>query len=192
MIAFVTGKVHSFGLDWVILENQGIGYRIYFGHPETLSLNKTVMLYTYQYIREDENSLYGFLSTEEYGLFVKLISVKGLGCKTAGAALGASSFERIVAAIEMSDVAYLKQMPGIGTKTASQIILDLKGKLVAQSTKDEKASPQLQDAYEALKTLGYKAGEIASIQKEMSQMTPTTTDEYVRNALQLMLKRKGG
>ena len=120
MIAFLSGRVHSFSLDWVVIDNQGIGYRVFFNHPEVLSLNQQISLYTYHYIREDEQSLYGFLNIDEYDLFVKLISVKGLGCKTAANILAASDFQRIVTAIELSDVAYLKTMPGIGAKTASQ------------------------------------------------------------------------
>lgn len=192
MIAFISGRVHSFTQDWVIIENQGIGYRVFFAHPEALSLNQQVSLYTYHYIREDEQSLYGFLSMDEYDLFVKLISVKGLGCKTASGILAASTFERIIMAIEVSDVAYLKTMPGIGAKTASQIILDLKGKLVATHTKEQTGNPLLMDALEALKSLGYKPGEISSIQKDLVQSDAKTSDEYVKIALGLLLKRKVG
>lgn len=192
MIAFISGRVHSFTQDWVIIENQGIGYRVFFAHPEALSLNQQVSLYTYHYIREDEQSLYGFQSMDEYDLFVKLISVKGLGCKTASGILAASTFERIIMAIEVSDVAYLKTMPGIGAKTASQIILDLKGKLVATHTKEQTGNPLLMDALEALKSLGYKPSEISSIQKDLVQSNAKTSDEYVKIALGLLLKRKVG
>ena len=192
MIAFISGRVHSFTQDWVIIENQGIGYRVFFAHPEALSLNQQVSLYTYHYIREDEQSLYGFQSMDEYDLFVKLISVKGLGCKTASGILAASTFERIIMAIEVSDVAYLKTMPGIGAKTASQIILDLKGKLVATHTTEQTGNPLLMDALEALKSLGYKPSEISSIQKDLVQSNAKTSDEYVKIALGLLLKRKVG
>ncbi|MGB7594061.1 MAG: Holliday junction branch migration protein RuvA [Erysipelotrichaceae bacterium] len=192
MIAFISGRVHSFALDWVIIDNQGIGYRVFFNHPEALSLNQQVSLYTYHYIREDEQSLYGFLNMDEYDLFVKLISVKGLGCKTAAGILAASNFQRIVNAIEVSDVAYLKTMPGVGAKTASQIILDLKGKLVAEHTKEQISNPSLSDALEALKALGYKASEIASIQKDLMLSDAKTSEEYIRLGMSILLKRKVG
>ncbi len=192
MIAFVNGRVHSFSSDWVILDNQGIGYRIFFNHPEALSLNQQISLYTYHYIREDEQSLYGFLNLDEYDLFVKLISVKGLGCKTAANILSASNFQRIVTAIEMSDVAYLKTMPGVGAKTASQIILDLKGKLVAEHTKEQISNPALSDALEGLKALGYKVSEISSITKDLMQSAATSSDEYIKLGLSILLKRKVG
>lgn len=192
MIAFINGKVHSFALDWVIIETQGIGYRVFFNHPETLSLNQQVFLYTYHYLREDEQSLYGFLNLDEYDLFVKLISVKGLGCKTAANILAASNFQRIVTAIEMSDVTYLKTMPGIGAKTASQIILDLKGKLVGEHTVEQVSNPSLTDALQALKALGYKAAEISSIHKELMQSAVKSSDEYIKLGLSILLKRKVG
>ena len=192
MIAYLSGRVHSFSLDWVVIDNQGIGYRVFFNHPEVLSLNQQISLYTYHYIREDEQSLYGFLNIDEYDLFVKLISVKGLGCKTAANILAASDFQRVVTAIELSDVAYLKTMPGIGAKTASQIILDLKGKLVAEHTKEQISNPALNDALEALKALGYKVSEIASIQKDMLQSAAKSSDEYIKLGLSILLKRKVG
>ena len=70
MIAYITGKVHSYGSDWVILDHMGLGYRIFFAYPERLKLNEEVCLYTYQYIREDEHSLYGFLNMQEYEFFL--------------------------------------------------------------------------------------------------------------------------
>jgi holliday junction DNA helicase RuvA len=66
MIAFIRGKVFAYGIDWIILDNQGIGYRIFFGHPEAIKLNQEIQIFTYQHVREDELSLYGFLSLEEY------------------------------------------------------------------------------------------------------------------------------
>ena len=154
MIAFIKGKVHSFTLDWVILDCGGIGYRIYFAHPEVLKLNEEVLLYTHQYIREDEHSLFGFLSQTDYDLFIKLISVKGVGCKTANSIFASSNTDRLIQAIELSDLDYLKKLPGIGAKTASQIILDLKGKLVSEHKEDSKISKTLSDTFDALKSLG--------------------------------------
>ena len=77
MIGFVRGIVHAFGLDYVLIDVNGIGYRIGFYHPEVLRVGKEMTIYTYQNVREDEISLYGFLSLQEYDLFTKLISVKG-------------------------------------------------------------------------------------------------------------------
>lgn len=192
MIAFIRGKVHAFGLDWVILDTQGVGYRIGFPRPEMLSLNTEVLLYTYQHIREDEISLYGFLSMDELRLFEQLLSVKGLGPKTALNMMTASSFIKIISAIETGDVTFLKTMPGIGAKTASQIVLDLKGKLVESEKKDSKASVEIVDAVAALKSLGYKASELAGIEKYLISLNLTSVDELIKAGLQFLLKRKGG
>ncbi len=192
MIAFIRGKVHAFGLDWVILDTQSVGYRIGFPRPEVLSLNTEILLYTYQHIREDEISLYGFLSMDELRLFEQLLSVKGLGPKTALNMLTASSYVRIISAIESSDVTFLKTMPGIGAKTASQIVLDLKGKLIETEKKDSKASVEIQDAIAALKSLGYKASELAGIEKYLISLNLSSVDELIKAGLQFLLKRKGG
>ncbi|MBV1709603.1 MAG: Holliday junction branch migration protein RuvA [Erysipelothrix sp.] len=192
MIAFIRGKVHAFGLDWVILDTQGVGYRIGFPRPEVLSLNSEVLLYTYQHIREDEISLYGFLSMDELRLFEQLITVKGLGPKTALNMMTASSFIKIISAIESGDVTFLKTMPGIGAKTASQIVLDLKGKLVESEKKDSKASVEIVDAVAALRSLGYKTSELAGIEKYLISLNLSSVDELIKAGLQFLLKRKGG
>ena len=75
MIGFLRGKVHLFGNDYVLLDVNNVGYRINFYHPEKLKIGEEVLIYTYENIREDEQSLFGFLSYAEYELFVKLISV---------------------------------------------------------------------------------------------------------------------
>ena len=151
------------------------------------------MIYTYHHIREDENSLFGFLSIEEKELFEKLIGVKGIGPKTAMGILGASSLDQLINSIEQGEVNALKKIPGIGAKAASQIILDLKGKLVHVETVDKKESlnRELEDAVEALKALGYKPSELAGVIKALKSEERKTTDEYVRLGLQYLLKQKG-
>lgn len=191
MIAFIRGKVHSYTSDSVILDHHGMGYRIYIANPGALVLNEEILLYTYQHIREDANLLFGFTSMEEHDLFIRLISVKGLGPKTAMNMLAVTSYQMLVEAIENQDVAFLKKMPGIGAKTAQQIVLDLKGKLVKDEKEDKNESQSFKDAIDALKALGYKASEIQSISKELKKDDHKTTEVYIKEALALMLKRKG-
>lgn len=193
MIAFIKGIVFSYTLNTVIIDNQGIGYEIFFAHPDAIRLNQEVMIYTYQHIREDENSLFGFLSIEEKDLFEKLISVKGIGPKTAMGILGAASLDQLINSIEQGEVNALKKMPGIGAKAASQIILDLKGKLVHPENTDKKEilNRELDDAIEALKALGYKPAELSGVIKVLKSEEGKTTDEYVRLGLQHLLKQKG-
>ncbi len=191
MIAFIKGLVFNITPDFIIIEAYGIGYKVYFNHPERVHLNEPVFLYTYHLIREEDQSLYGFLETKELDLFEKLISVKGLGCKTANAMLTYSSYDRLVLAIEQADVLALKQMPGIGAKTASQIVLDLKGKLVSIANKESVVNAQIKDALEGLKALGYKQSELQGILKELNTNQNLTTEDYMRQALQLLASRKG-
>lgn len=188
MIGFLRGKVHLFGLDYVLLDVNNVGYRINFYHPENLKIGDEVLIYTYENIREDEQSLYGFLSYEEYELFIKLISVKGLGPKTASIMLSKAKSDKIIEAIENSDVSFIKSMPGIGGKTASQIILDLKGKLVSINEENVK-NEKLNDAIEALKTLGYKQAELKGVIRELSK-EDLSTDVYIKRALSMLAKVK--
>ena len=186
MIGFVRGTVHAYGVDFVLIDVNGIGYRINFNHPESLTIGKEMTIYTYQNVREDEISLFGFLSLQEYDLFVKLISVKGLGPRIASNILGRASTESIIKAIEEGDVDFMKRMPGVGNKTASQIILDLKGKLV-ETEKDSIVDDRLSDVQEALKQFGYKPQEIKPVIKLLKN-EKGSTDELVKKALKMFAK----
>ena len=192
MIAFIKGIIHSYSNDSLIIENNGIGYRVYVANPMAVRLNAEVILYTYQHVREDAITLFGFTTMEEHDLFLQLISVKGVGPKTALGMLGVCPARNMIAAIESNDVKTLKGLPGIGAKTASQIILDLKGKLVREETAEGKSSQAIEDALEALKALGYKQSELSGLSKVMREHPDKTTDEYVKLGLQHLLQRKRG
>lgn len=183
MIGFLRGKVHAFSKDYVLLDVNGVGYRINFQHPELLKLNEEITIYTYQSVSENDMSLFGFRSLKEYDFFIKLISVKGLGPRTASNMLAYVDYETIIEAIEKEDLTFIKSMPGIGLKTASQIILDLRGKLAEEDVGDDK----LKDVQEALKQLGYKASEIKPILKELAKES-LAEEEYLRKALSLLKK----
>lgn len=195
MIAFLRGTVYAFGTDYVILDVGGVGYQVYFNHSQPVTLGQELFLHTYQQIREDAQVLYGFIHPMELELFKRLISVKGLGPKTALGMLTAAGYEAIVGAIEQGEVAFLKKMPGIGAKTASQIVLDLKGKLVheeeAAGAKGE-MNDKLQDVLDVLRALGYKTQELNAIMKPLKEAKLDTDEAYVKLGLQLLLKRKGG
>ena len=136
--------------------------------------------------------MFGFSSLEEHDLFLRLISVKGVGPRTALGMLAITSANEMIQAIENNDVKYMKSLPGIGAKTASQIVLDLKGKLVEVETKqDGDMKNEIKEAIEALKGLGYKPSELQSIVKELSQNDAATVEEYIRQALGILAKRKG-
>jgi holliday junction DNA helicase RuvA len=193
MIKFIKGTVYSFTNDSVIVDNNGIGYLIYFSQPEKLSLGSELMIFTYQHFRDGGTVLYGFLSKDELDLFEKLITVKGLGPKTAMTIISRSTYDKLVSAIEQGDVNYLKNMPSVGSKTASQIILDLKGKLVESDNNNsvKKENVLLKEAIEGLKSLGYKSFEISQITSELSKLELKSVDEYLKEGLKLLMKHRG-
>ncbi|NCB33875.1 MAG: Holliday junction branch migration protein RuvA, partial [Erysipelotrichia bacterium] len=96
MIAFICGTVASYGDGWVIIDHDGMGWKISYAHSEQLSLNQTIKIFTYMHLTENDVALYGFESREEQDLFLRLISVKGLGPKTAMNMLGARGADAIV------------------------------------------------------------------------------------------------
>lgn len=170
--------------NYIVLDNNGIGYLIFVANPYYFELDKEYTIYVYQYVREDEITLYGFKDLEEKKLFLKLIEVKGVGCKMALPMFATGSIDGITDAIERENILYLKKFPKIGEKVAKQIILDLKGKLSTNVT--GKVTKDFDELVEVLKGLGYKLPDInkilPSIKSELS------IEEQVKEALKLMLK----
>ncbi|MCR5230564.1 MAG: Holliday junction branch migration protein RuvA [Solobacterium sp.] len=196
MIAFIKGKVDSYGADYVVVDCHDTGWYISYPHPERLHLNAEVKIYTYLHYTDMDISLYGFESQEEKDLFMRLISVKGLGPKTAMNMLARADSSKIIEAVETGNVTVLKSMPGIGAKTASQIVLDLKGKLVHYETKTaanaKQYSDEINDTIDALKNLGYKPGELNSVANYLSENPGLKTEEYLKMALKYLMKAKLG
>ncbi len=196
MIAFIKGTVAAYGADWIVLDNNGMGFQIAYAHSEDVSLNQEIKVYVHMAISENDISLYGFSSQEEKDLFMRLISVKGLGPRTAMNMFTKAGYEEIIAAVETGNVSALKKLPGIGAKTASQIVLDLKGKLVPAEVKQPRLKEvsyplEIQEALEGLKNLGYKGAELTSAANIMLQSPGLTTAEYLRIGLRAM-NRNGG
>lgn len=191
MIAFLKGTVYSLGIDHVIVDVNGVGYYVGFNKPETLKLNSSIFLHTSLIIKEDSQTLYGFLTLDEKRMFEQLINVKGIGPKTALAALSVSSLSQLTQAIMSEDVAYLKTLPQIGAKSASQIILDLKGKL-AKNNNGINDSPRISDTIEALKQLGYKASELNGLPKYLATLGECDDQAMVKESLKWLLNHKKG
>ena len=193
MIHFIRGTVYSYGIDYVIVDCNGVGYYINFMHQELITLGQNVTIFTYQQFREDAQVLYGFLDQKELDLFEKLISVKGLGPKTAMTMLGHRNYNDLIRAIENGEIDYLTKIPSLGAKTSKQIILDLKGKLVEEdNSSGGKNNERLDEAVLALKALGYKTYEINGVLPDLRKEKDLSTDEYLKQALKLLLQRKGG
>ena len=187
MYDYIKGVITDIKSNAVVLENNGIGYLLYVSNPYSFELNKDYKVYIYQQITEDSNSLYGFKTIEEKELFLKLISVKGLGCKMTLPILAVGSIDGIMDAIERENILYLKKFPKIGDKLAKQIILDLKGKLgfVSNGISMEKVE-QENELREVLLGLGYKDKEISSILVKVDKSL--TIEEQVKEALKMLLK----
>lgn len=184
MYAYIKGIVTEIESGFIVLESNQIGYLIYTANPYSFELEKEYKIYLYQHIREDEATLYGFQTKEEKEMFLKLINVKGLGCKMALPMLATGSISGIIDAIERENILYLKKFPKIGDKVARQIILDLKGKIVSH---DEIVPVTVnEELVEALKALGYKPADIKKILPKVSK--ENSIEEQIKEALRLLLK----
>ena len=184
MYGYIKGKIIEIGNNYVIIDNNNIGYIIYVPNPYSYQLDKDYTIYTYTCIREDEHSLYGFKDREEKDLFLKLISVKGVGPKMALPIIATGSLSGIADAIERENILYLKKFPKIGDKVARQIILDLKGNTVNTGLfKVEDTSTELMDV---LLGLGYKQNDIKKIIPKVDN--ELSLENQIKEALKLMLK----
>lgn len=191
MIAFVNGIVKIIRNGRVVLDVHGVGYEVYLANALSQKMNEELFLYTYQHVREDAILLFGFIKEEDYEVFMRLINVKGIGPKTAQTMLSVCSGKEMIEAIENDDIKRLKSLPGIGAKTAGQIVLDLKGKFVSLETSDSPVSnPVWTQVQDALLSLGYKTNQLTKIKKEFEN-TELGEDEMLRQALILLAKRNG-
>lgn len=184
MYGYIKGIVTEIESSYIIVETAGVGYLIYTANPYSFEQDREYKVYLYQNVREDEISLYGFCSIEEKNLFLKLIGVKGLGCKMALPILATGSIAGIIDAIERENVLYLKKFPKIGDKVARQIILDLKGKLVFGDVKN--LSVVDDELVEALRALGYKPADIKRVVPSVAKGLPI--ESQIKEALKLLLK----
>ena len=191
MIAFLQGILRLIRNDSIVVDVQGVGYEVYISDPLSFKLGDEIFLYTYQHVREDAILLYGFKKEKDYEVFMRLINVKGIGPRTALNMLGVCDGDEMIQAIEEDDVRRLKALPGIGAKTASQIVLDLKGKFISVEVKEtSKQDPTWNECQEALLSLGYKTAQLSAIKKELVGKD-LNVDQMLRQALSLLAKRNG-
>lgn len=196
MYEYIRGTVQEVTPSYLVLDNQGIGYHIFIANPFRLSTlkNQEATVYIYQGVTQDSIRLYGFINKEEKELFLKLIGVSGIGPKSALAILAAEDHVGLVNAVENNDVKYLQKFPGVGKKTAAQIVLDLQGKLSELSPEvieafggeqavAESQNTELEEALEALKVLGYTQRDIKKVEPKLEAMEPVSADDYIREAL---------
>lgn len=160
MIAHLRGIIHSKNTHHIILDVKGVGYQIFLSLNTFYELPPEGMeaaLFIHTHLREDQLSLYGFLTQEEKDLFEKLLRVSGVGPKLAITLLSGLSVHEIVQAIHLQEAARLRSIPGIGEKVSQKIILELKGKflMTGKHLSKASASQSYDEALSALTHLGY-------------------------------------
>jgi holliday junction DNA helicase RuvA len=200
LFEYIKGKLDFISPEYIVVDNGGIGYQIYTPNPFafTKQMGSEMQIFTFHYVREDLMALYGFQSREEKALFIRLLNVTGIGPKGALAILASGEPQQVVQAIENEDEAFLVKFPGVGKKTARQMILDLKGKLqdivpdffpnlFNEETVVEDLSTEFDEALLALKALGYSEKELKKITPELKK-EKLTTDQYIKKALQKLLR----
>jgi holliday junction DNA helicase RuvA len=206
MYDYLKGQVTRVTPEYIVLEQQGIGWLLYTPNPYAFSQSALEQqIFVSMQVREDAQNLYGFHSLEQRELFKKLIQVSGIGPKGALAILASGNPTSVIQAIEMEDEAFLVRFPGVGKKTARQMILDLKGKLgmlldAVELPSSEEELPlfgvnpnkhELEEALLALMALGYSEKELDKIKPQLDENESlTTTDGYIKQALKLLLKMK--
>ncbi|PLS15634.1 Holliday junction branch migration protein RuvA [Bacillus sp. M6-12] len=201
MYDFIKGIIDYAGPEYIVVENVGIGYQIMTPNPFIFSQGSEVKVFIYHYVREDTAAFYGFESREEKALFTKLLNVTGIGPKGALAILASGQVGQVVQAIENEDEKFLVKFPGVGKKTARQMILDLKGKLEnvvpdyfpnlfndgVQPASSGSHSAELDEAILALGALGYSDKELQKVASKLDS-DQLTTEQYIKKALQMMLR----
>lgn len=197
MYDYIKGTVTRVTPEYLVIEQQGIGWQIFAPNPYSFG-TEDLQVFLHHHVREDAQLLFGFPTFEQRELFRKLISVSGIGPKGALAILASGQPQHVIEAIEREDESYLVKFPGVGKKTARQMILDLKGKLTEffdDSLGMEEPhhllsndQVELEEAMLALSALGYSEREITKIKPQLRDLD-LDTEGFMKKALQLLLKQ---
>lgn len=197
MLAYVKGSLEIKTKGYIVVETNGIGYKIFM--PESTieelgAVGEKVKIFTFMRVREDDVSLYGFLTNEELRMFELLLSVSGIGAKGALTILSNITPSQFALAVITNDVGMLKKLPGIGPKTAQRTILELKDKLkkeqeIAVSTEEESSfqeaileDEKVSEAVSALQVLGYSKKEIVQALEKVD-MKSLSVEDIIRKGL---------
>ena len=199
MYEYITGNLIQIYPTYLVIDVNGIGYRLLCANPFRWqkNLQQQVTCYVEQIVREDSITLYGFKDQVEKQLFLTLNKVSGIGPKSALSILAADDHEGLMSAIDSGDSQYLTKFPGVGKKTAQQMVLDLKGELnttdmttseAQQDINQSKLQIVMHEVVEALLGLGYSAKEVKRIEKPLLVAKYSTTQEALSAAFKLLLK----
>ncbi|CAM4232755.1 Holliday junction branch migration protein RuvA [Lacicoccus alkaliphilus] len=191
MYQYIEGTVAYVSPHNITVDVSGVGYLIHVPNPFRFESEQGTKLciFTELIVRDDSHTLYGFKEREEKQLFQHLLKVKGIGPKSALAILASSAPDEVITAIEREDQAFMSKFPGIGKKTASQIILDLKGKLEAgDGTAAPARNNHVKEAVLALEALGYSRKELAKVEKKLQEENFGSVDAAVKAGLKLLVQ----
>lgn len=196
MFAYIKGSLEEKSNGYVVIDVGGIGYKIFMSDVAIQNIGETgniVKIHTYYYVREDNISLYGFISKEELTMFELLLSVSGIGAKSAITMLSNIAPSSFALAIISNDIKQLTKIPGIGSKTAQRIVLELKDKLKTETaiSKTEETIVAIKqddvsdEAIAALQILGYNRKEIDKVLEKIDTST-LGTEDIIRTALKYL------
>ncbi len=204
MLAYIKGILEIKTKGYIVVEVGGLGYKIFM--PESTiakagNIGDKVQIHTFMRVREDDVSLYGFLTNEELRMFELLLSVSGIGAKGALGILSNITPSQFALAVISNDVAILKKVPGIGPKTAQRAILELKDKLkkdqeIAVAEGEEASSiekvikedEKVSEAISALQVLGYSRSEIVEALQNV-ELTSLSVEDIIRKGLANLAKK---
>ena len=195
MIAYLKGKLVIKSVDYIVIDVQGIGYKVYMSKTaiDKLEEEKEIKVYTYLKVREDDISLFGFNTLEELHMFELLISVGGIGAKSAIAILSNITPSKFALAVITSDVNTLKKLQGIGPKTAQRIILELKDKIKTEEAienqentikQEEQIQEDMEELIQASQVLGYRHKKNNILPKIKEE----TLEDRIKEALQYLAR----
>lgn len=199
MIYFLIGEVELLEKNFVVINNNNVGYQIKISdatHKKILDLisndrKKKIKFYTFMTIKDEIIFLYGFLSREELEIFNQLLSVSGIGPKAAMNILANITHENILSAIANENINLLSSVPGIGKKTAQRLILELKDKINKFDLNISADNKNFLEAQEALFSLGYSQSDIIKVTTQIkNQNQNLTTEEIIKQALKLFAIKK--
>ena len=193
MISMLTGHISHKSSKYIIIDVSGVGYKVFTTTDNILNIGKNskdkITLWTYLAVRENAMDLYGFSSVSELNFFELLITISGIGPKTALGILNIASIESIEKAVQNNDAVYLTKMSGIGKKVVEKIVMELKDKITISShnPENEKIMKNDSDALEALKSLGYRENESREALKKIAKNNIDTSAK-VKEALKILGK----
>ncbi len=202
MFAYIKGKLEMKFQDYIVVEaGGGIGYKIFMSANAMQKIGEVgneVKIYTYLRVREDDVSIYGFSSNEELRMFELLLSVSGIGAKSALTILSNIAPSKLALAVISNDVTTLKALPGIGAKSAARMVLELKDKLKTESSVSTETPVEVEEAIlednkqseaiSALMVLGYTRKEVEQVFVKIKEKDTLSVEELIRKALMLLAR----